>query len=1037
MNTTHHARYTLRNALPAGILLAVLVVLGFSYLDSVVSGRSAVREHAREDAVLDAERMARVTQRELQNNPGNVASDLSVAATGRRVVMLALIDPAGTVAMAHRLAWRGQAAAGLIDGFSAQRFQRVVQGRLPDVEEFSDPPRVSVMVPFFTAGPTDVIRNEDRGVVYLEYDLSHDYAMVQWDAQQRMWPMLAAALLTALGLSQLIRLRVTIPLARVEQASLQLAQHNAFPEPLEIDGPREIVRLAQGFNTMVARIQHAQRDSEQAQNAIVALNNTLEAQVEQRTTKLREAGQVLEEQQRILQIAHEEQRTIFNTVTVGIALVRRHQILRCNRQLEVLFGFAPGELDGQATRLWYPDEAAFVADGAPLFATLAPGEVQRHEQELVRKDGSRFWARMTGSLYTDANLGHAVLAVFEDMSLQRDAALAIAQATEQAIAASNAKSHFLANMSHEIRTPMNAIMGLSYLLLKGDLQAHQREQLRKIQSSSQHLLSILNDILDYSKIEAGKLQMEQLEFELGQVLDNVASMSLERAAAKELALLFHVDSAVPPRLVGDPLRLGQIIVNLVNNAIKFTERGEVRIALSLREHSAHDVLLLCTVKDTGIGLSPAQLPLLFQSFQQADSSITRQYGGTGLGLAICRQLATLMQGEVGVQSVLGQGSTFWFSARLGIGHAQAAAIAHAQQYGAPDPHTLQALQGVRILLVEDNELNREVAVELLGEVGVRVDTANDGQMALQRLQEQTYDLVLMDMQMPVMDGLTATRLLRAQAQFAALPVIAMTANAMESDRQACLQAGMNDHIPKPIEPDQLFATLLQWLRPGAADVASAPVSVAAPETGLPVIAGLDLRTGLRLVRGKKDFYLSMLHKFAAGQQGAVEAIRTDLQQGLQAEALRRAHNLKSLSASIAMAPVSRLAADVEAQLRKGTDASALQPALQALDAVLQPFLAELAQQLAPLAVPALGASPPEPALVRSVCNTLAALLADDNLQAVEWLAEHAALLEQALGTHYAPLADAVRRFNCEQALLRLRNAAQSIGIAMSNDPGTP
>ena len=1159
MSTNFEARYTLRNALPAGVLLAVLVVLSFSYLDSVLSGRSAVRERAREDAVLDAEHMARETQRDLQDNPANVASDLSVAATGRRVVVMALIDPAGTVAMAHRLGWRNQAAAGLIPHFSLQRFQRVVQGRLPDVEEFIDPPRVSVMVPFFTAGPADVIRNESRGVVYLEYDLSHDYAMVQWETQQRMWPMLAAALLTALGLSHLIRQRVTRPLARVEQASLQLAQQSAFAEPLEIEGPREIMRLAQGFNTMMERIQHAQRDSEssrarleaifeaamdaiitvdqaqnirvinaaalvmfactekqvlgqpiniliperfhkvhvgymdryaqtgmssrnagghavvigrrmtgeefpaeasishieveganlltvilrdvterqKAQNAIVALNNSLEEQVEQRTAKLREASEVLEEQQRILQIAHEEQRTIFNTVTVGIALVRSHQILRCNRQLEVLFGFGPGELDGQRTRLWYPDEAGFQQEGAPLFANLVPGEVQRHEQELVRKDGSRFWARMTGSLYVDANLGHAVLAVFEDMSLQREAAQAIALATEQAIAASNAKSFFLANMSHEIRTPMNAIMGLSYLLLKGDLQNAQREQLRKIQSSSQHLLSILNDILDYSKIESGKMQVEHIEFELGQVIDNVASMTLERAAAKELALLFHVDSAVPPRLVGDPLRLGQIVVNLVNNAIKFTERGEVRIDLSLREKSEHDVLLLCSVKDTGIGLSAEQIPMLFQSFQQADSSTTRQYGGTGLGLAICKQLATLMQGEVGVRSVLGQGSTFWFSARLGISHSHGLTTVHAQQREVPNAGALHRLQGVRILLVEDNELNREVAGELLSDVGVRVDTADNGQIALQRLQEQAYDLVLMDMQMPVMDGLVATRLLRAQTAFAALPVIAMTANAMESDRQACLQAGMNDHISKPIEPDQLFAMLLQWLRPAGESAFSAPPVAQVSDTGLPAIDGLDVVTGLRLVRGKKDFYLSMLRKFAVGQEGTVAAIREDLQKGLPADAQRRAHNLKSLSASIGMASVSRLAADVEAQLRSGAGADALQPALEELGSQLGSFVRELIQQLASVSTASAAVVAYSPELVRSVCNTLAALLEDDNLQAVACLAEHAALLEHALGAHYAPLADAVRLFNCEQALLRLRNAAQSIGVAMSNDPGTP
>jgi PAS domain S-box-containing protein len=1159
MSTDFEARYTLRNALPAGVLLAVLVVLGFSYLDSVLSGRSAVRAHAREDAVLEAERMARVTQRELQENPAHVASDLSVAATGRRVAVLALIDPAGRVVMAHRMAWRGQVAAGLVDHFSLQRFQRVVQGRLPDVEEFSDLPRVSVMVPFFTAGPADVIRNEQRGVVYLEYDLRHEYAMVQWETQQRMWPMLAAALLTALGLSHLIRQRVTRPLARVEQASLKLAQHSEFPDHLEIEGPREIMRLAQGFNAMMERIQHAQRDSEtsrarleaifeaamdaiitvdhaqniqvinaaalnmfacteqqvlgqsislliperfrsahvgymeryaqsgisnrnsgrhavvtgrrmtgeefpaeasishievdgaklltvilrdvterqKTQNAIVALNNSLEAQVEQRTAKLREASEVLEEQQRILQIAHEEQRTIFNTVTMGIALVRSHKILRCNRQLEVIFGFGPGELDGHGTRLWYADEDDFQRIGAPLFANLAPGEVQRHEQELVRKDGSRFWARMTGSLYVDANLGDAVLAVFEDMSLQREAAQAIAQATKQAVAASNAKSYFLANMSHEIRTPMNAIMGLSYLLLKGDLQTTQREQLRKIQSSSQHLLSILNDILDYSKIESGKMQVEQIEFELGQVLDNVASMTMERAAAKELALLFHIDSEVPQRLVGDPLRLGQIIVNLVNNAVKFTERGEVRVDLSLREKGEGDVLLLCTVKDTGIGLSAEQLPLLFQSFQQADSSTTRQYGGTGLGLAICKQLATLMQGEVGVQSVLGQGSTFWFSVRLGVSHSHALTTVHAQPREVPDAGALQMLQSVRILLVEDNELNREVAGELLLDIGVRLDTAINGQMALERLQEHAYDLVLMDMQMPVMDGLTATRLLRAQVEFAALPVIAMTANAMESDRQACLQAGMNDHISKPIEPDQLFSILLQWLRPATPMAISAPPIIHSPEIDLPAIDGLDVVTGLRLVRGKKDFYLSMLRKFAVGQEGAVVAIREELQKGLAADALRRAHNLKSLLASIGMASISRLAAEVETQLRNGMDADALTPVLRALDVQLRSFVQELVQQLVPVAAVSSGAAIPAPKLVASVCNTLAELLAEDNLQAVTCLAEHAALLEQALGAHYAPLADAVRLFNCEQALLRLRNAAQSIGIAMSNDPGNP
>jgi CheY-like chemotaxis protein len=501
--------------------------------------------------------------------------------------------------------------------------------------------------------------------------------------------------------------------------------------------------------------------------------------------------------------------------------------------------------------------------------------------------------------------------------------------------------------------------------------------------------------------------------------------------------LFHVDPGVPQRLVGDPLRLGQIIVNLVNNALKFTERGEVRVDISLREQNDQEVVLLCTVKDTGIGLSPAQLPQLFQSFQQADSSTTRQHGGTGLGLAICKQLATLMRGEVGVHSALGRGSTFWFSARLGVGHSHAVAVVPAPPWATPDAQALHMLQGVRVLLVEDNALNREVASALLSDVGVVVDTAANGQMALQRLHEKAYDLVLMDMQMPVMDGLTATRQLRAQSALATLPVIAMTANAMEGDRQACLQAGMNDHLSKPIEPDLLFAMLLQWLRPEAVVNLGAPARAqVASDAGLPVIAGLDVASGLRLVRGKKNFYLSMLRKFADAQAGTVAAMREDLQQGLYAQAQRRAHNLKSLSGSIAMAPLARLAADVEAQLRSGLDAAALQAALQALDARLGPFIQELVQQLAPNAAAVAGAPMPTPEQVQSVCHTLAALLADDNLQAVAWLAEHAVLLEQALGVHYAAVADAVRLFNCEQALSRLRIAAQSIGIAISNDPGT-
>ncbi len=1299
MSNPLNDRYTLRNAVPLVILLIVLVMLVFSYLDSIVNGREAARVRTRADAVLDAERLARITQRELQERPGNVESDLLVASTEPRTAVLALLNPAGTITMAHRLAWRGLPAQRLLPQFSAERFARVVHGRLPDVQEFSNPPRVSVMVPYFTEGAAAVIRNEDRGVVYLEYDLSHEYELVQWAAQQRMWPLLMAALLTALALAQLIRTKVARPLARVEQASLRLAQHNAFPEALDEGGPREIARLAHGFNVMVARMRLAQHDSEnsrarleaifdaamdaiitvdhqqhirvinraaltmfgcseaevlgqplgnllperyrqahhaqvvryadkgessrhmghflvvtgrrlngeefpaeasvshievdgellltvilrdvterqQAQNAIVTLNSTLEAQVAQRTARLQQATQDLEAQQRVLQIAHEEQRTIFNMVTVGIALVRDHVILRSNRKLGDIFGYASGALDGQTTRLWYADEATFASEGAPLFTDLGPGEVQQYEQELVRKDGSRFWARITGSRYVDANLGRAVLGVIEDMSLQRAAELAILQAKEQAIEASTAKSYFLANMSHEIRTPMNAIIGLSYLLQKSALNPRQREQVHKVQSSSQHLMSIINDILDYSKVEAGKLRIEAIEFDLSNVLDNVAGLISEKAASKGLELLFHVDRAVPQRLVGDPLRLGQIVVNFANNAVKFTATGEVSIALSLREESDHDVLLHCAVRDTGIGLTPEQLPQLFQSFQQADSSTTRQFGGTGLGLAICKQLAALMQGEVGVDSVFGQGSTFWFTARLEKSQSQPRPLAlrselygkrvlvvddndsarqvlrdmlaglnlvvHAVESGSQAldvlqqqdarnepfalvfldwqmPHLsgievaeriatlglgsppalvlvtgygreevlssalqagiqtvlvkpvnasmlfdcvlrelgpavapgtrreaaapgavapLQAIAGAHVLLVEDNALNREVAGELLSDAGLLVDMAFDGRMALDCIQRRHYDLVLMDMQMPVMDGLTATRQLRALPQFAQLPVVAMTANAMQSDRQACLDAGMNDHVAKPIEPELLFATLLKWIHPlppglpgPEANPAAAPLNA---EPRIPQIAGLDTVGGLRRVRGKRPFYLALLRKFAQNQQGVVEAVRAELAQGQTAEAQRRVHTLKGLAASIGMDSLAAQAARLEGLIRQQDDAAALQQELQALQTALQAFLQELLQQLSAAAPGDAPQVVPDAGELARVCGRLAALLADDNLEAVEWLTGHEALLASALDQAYAPMADAVRRFDCALALSRLRIAAQSLGIAMTNTTG--
>lgn len=527
----------------------------------------------------------------------------------------------------------------------------------------------------------------------------------------------------------------------------------------------------------------------------------------------------------------------------------------------------------------------------------------------------------------------------------------LTEATHKAEAASLAKSAFLANMSHEIRTPMNAIIGMTYLALKNDPDRTQRNYLQKVHSAARHLLGVINDILDYSKIEAGKLELEQSEFDLNELLDNIASQLGEKIASKELELIFDIAPDLPPTLVGDSLRLSQVFLNLGSNAVKFTEKGEIVFAVRGRQSEDGRVLLECSVRDTGIGMTAEQIGRLFQSFEQADNSTTRKFGGTGLGLTISKRLVELMGGEIHVASAYGQGSTFSFTVVCGLGsgqprrvlalpdlrqrrilvvddneHArevmtamlqamglsvQAAAsgpdalamIARSEAEAAPfdavlldwympemdgiltasrvrelklarppilimvtaygrddlteaasrvgirdiltKPVTASSLfdvlvtqlssevgsppatvdvpvspgirpdfTGCRILLVEDNELNQEVALALLEDFHVTVEVAENGAIALEKLEKAAYDLVLMNMQMPVMDGIAATRAIRRQPRFAELPIVAMTANAMTADRERCLAAGMNDHLGKPIDPDRLFEKLCQWLRPG-------------------------------------------------------------------------------------------------------------------------------------------------------------------------------------------------------------------------------
>ena len=835
------------------------------------------------------------------------------------------------------------------------------------------------------------------GVSFSEADFTHQ----KWLLAGSVGALLALSML-ALSVSFLRGARnITGRLARISSTMTAIHQGDdgaRVPEDGESD---EIARLAQHFNEL------------------------LDALATQNRARLAAQKDVAEEASR--------RRALFEKDQDGIVVLDTDcSVFEANPRFAEMLGYTPEAL-GQL-HIWDWDHKFTPAKWLQMARTVRPeGEI--FETTHQRRDGTHYPAESRASRVEWGGQTYIMCSVrditerkqlSEELERHRhhltelvdQRTLELAAARDEAESANRAKSTFLATMSHEIRTPMNAIIGLAHLLEREVTTPRQRERIGKITTAARRLLHIINDILDLSKIEADKTVLEIIDFAVGATCEHAVSLVRESAQQQGLGLAVEIDPRLPPMLRGDPGRIEQILVNFLSNAVKFSERGTITLrATRMDDGETPDtpVRLRLEVEDQGIGLNAEQQAKLFKPFEQADSSTTRKYGGTGLGLAISRGLVELMGGQIGADSAPGRGSRFWVVLPLAQGDTGMPARS-ADQDPLPDANAfaswlLANRSGCHVLLAEDNTLNQEIASELLQNVGLRVTIAQNGQEAVTMAGQAHFDLILMDLSMPVMGGLEAAATIRTLPGQAATPILALTANAFKEDRQRCLEAGMNDHLAKPVTPTTLYQALARWLPGASPRPAAAPETAPAtgtPEPGSPpAIAGLDTTEGLRSTRGQLPRYLRLLDRFARSYQGSATGLRAQLAEGRLDEIRLLAEGLRSSAGPLGASQLAACAAQLEQSLQHPAPDHTLNTQVEALAGELERLLAAITTATGPLG--------PSPAALRDFIAELGTLLAGNDVRAASEWRDKGHWLESISGPTARQISTAIELFEFEEA----------------------